>query len=117
MDSCEWVANDVAFSCERTRRKSDRWMMVGAFVCCNGVLGGAFDELRDPMIIHGLNPAAAGVHYSFERGLRHIANKQPNASERPSEALIARRLRFDVCGQIYAPATHEIFERPRRVCI
>jgi hypothetical protein len=30
--------NDLAFSCERTWRVSDQLMMVGAFVCCNGLL-------------------------------------------------------------------------------
>jgi hypothetical protein len=32
--------NDLAFSCERTNVNSDHKMMVGAFVCCNGVLDG-----------------------------------------------------------------------------
>ena len=32
-------ANDLAFSCERTCRISDHWMMRGAFVGCNGLLG------------------------------------------------------------------------------
>jgi hypothetical protein len=31
--------NDLAFSCERTNVNSDHKMMVGAFVCCNGLLG------------------------------------------------------------------------------
>jgi hypothetical protein len=28
----------LAFSCERTKMDSDQSMMVGAFVCCNGLL-------------------------------------------------------------------------------
>jgi hypothetical protein len=37
-----WCApNDLAFSCERTKSNSDQEMMVGAFVGCNGLLGGA----------------------------------------------------------------------------
>jgi hypothetical protein len=30
----------LAFSCERTKMNSDHTMMRGAFVCCNGLLGG-----------------------------------------------------------------------------
>jgi hypothetical protein len=32
--------NDLAFSCERTKMNSDQYMMRGAFVSCNGLLGG-----------------------------------------------------------------------------
>jgi hypothetical protein len=32
------LPNDLAFSCERTAMNSDQKMMLGAFVCCNGVL-------------------------------------------------------------------------------
>jgi hypothetical protein len=34
-------ANDLAFTCERTKKNSDRLMMPGAFVGCNCLLGGA----------------------------------------------------------------------------
>jgi hypothetical protein len=33
--------NDLAFSCERTAMNSDHTMILGPFVCCNGMLGGA----------------------------------------------------------------------------
>jgi hypothetical protein len=32
--------NDLTFGCERTKRNSDQQIMAGAFVGCNGVLGG-----------------------------------------------------------------------------
>jgi hypothetical protein len=35
-----WPSNDLAFTCERTNMDLDQLMMVGAFVCCNGLLGG-----------------------------------------------------------------------------
>jgi hypothetical protein len=41
------LANDLAFSCERTKMNSDHAKMVGAFVCCNGVLGSRGVQTED----------------------------------------------------------------------